>query len=78
MKFNLANTVTSFWKTYSAQWIMIRKWEGAWDVNMNKGLIFMEYQKSFETLNHIFLLVKHKAYGLQPDELNNKGGLFSG
>ena len=55
---------------------MIRKWEGARDVNMNKGLIFMEYQKSFETLNHIFLLVKHKAYGLQPDELN-KGALFS-
>ena len=68
MKDKLSNVLTGFQKGHSAQYsllIMIEKWKRGLDENMKVGLIFMDLSKAFDTLNHIFLLTKCKAYGLR-------------
>ena len=48
---------------------MVEKCERALDEKTNVGAIFMDFSKSFDTLNHRLHLAKLKAYGLQPTSL---------
>ena len=58
--------------------IMIEKWKRALDENMKAGAIFMDLSKAFDTLNHILLLAKLKAYGLQSTALKQMGNYLTG
>ena len=40
---------------------MIEKWKRALDENMKVGAKFMDLSKTFDTLNHRFLLAKLKS-----------------
>ena len=56
--------------------IMIEKWKRALDENMKVRAIFIDLSKAFDSLNHRLLLVKVKAYGLQPIALKQMENCF--
>ena len=81
IKDKLFNSLTVFWKVYSVQkslLIMIKKVKKALEENMNVGTIFINFSKTFDTLNHKLLLAKRKAYGLQPATLKQMENYLTG
>ena len=58
--------------------LKLAEWKRALDENMKIGAVYMDLSMAFDTLNHILLLAKHKAYGLQPTALKQMKNYLTG
>ena len=73
MENKISKCITGFRKSHGTQHsltVMLEKWKKALDIEENMSAIFMDFSKSFETINHVLLLSKLKAYGFSKQALS--------
>ena len=73
MEDEISNYVTGFWKSSGTQdslVIMLKRWKQAIDKGEYISVMYMNFSKAFDTLNHGILLVKLRTYGFSTSAFN--------
>ena len=73
MEDKISNYVTGFRKSHGTQHslvIMLERWKQATDKGEYISVMYMDFSKAFDTINHGFLLAKLRAYGFSTSDLN--------
>ena len=73
MEDELTKYLTGFRKLHDTQYsllTMLEKWKRGIDNEGYVSAIFLDHSKSFDTINHDFMLAKLKAYGFSTNVLN--------
>ena len=69
----LCHKQCGFWKNYSTESLLLHlteTWGNALDKGLKVGVLFIDFRKAFDTVNHTILPEKQKAIGVSGDLLS--------